>query len=273
MISALCSCFNPTETDLLAHNPSMAYEALLLPQSSKLLGLKTLILDLDETLVHSSFKPTPRSDMVIPVEIEGNVHFVYVNKRPGVDEFLAHVGTKFEVVVFTASIAKVRLRQYANPLIDKLDSYSVVSSRLFRESCVFCKGSYVKDLSLVGRDLAQCVIIDVSPSQNSPNSYSFQPENAIPITSWYDDPEDTELYRLLPVLDRLARSRDVAEFRSTSTPITPTIVDVCEEPEQSLPKQSSERPLKMHTEDNHDRSELNSPLNRSATHSFKFETE
>jgi RNA polymerase II subunit A small phosphatase-like protein len=66
--------------------------------------------------------------MVIPVEIEGKLHFVYVNKRPGVDEFLAHVGKIFEVVICTASLAKVRLRQYADPLIDKLDSYSVVSS-------------------------------------------------------------------------------------------------------------------------------------------------
>jgi hypothetical protein len=34
-------------------------------------GKKTLVLDLDETLVHSSFKPVPNPDYVIPVEIDG----------------------------------------------------------------------------------------------------------------------------------------------------------------------------------------------------------
>jgi len=29
----------------------------------------TLILDLDETLVHSSFKPVPNSDWIVPVEV------------------------------------------------------------------------------------------------------------------------------------------------------------------------------------------------------------
>jgi hypothetical protein len=34
-------------------------------------GKKTLVLDLDETLVHSSFKPVPNPDYIIPVEIDG----------------------------------------------------------------------------------------------------------------------------------------------------------------------------------------------------------
>jgi hypothetical protein len=39
---------------------------------------KCLVLDLDETLVHSSFKEIPNPDFVIPVEIDGTVHRVYV---------------------------------------------------------------------------------------------------------------------------------------------------------------------------------------------------
>ena len=62
------------------------------------------------------FQPVPNPDFVIPVEIEGNVHNVYVLKRPFVDEFLARLGPQFEIVIFTASLSK-----YADPVIDNLD--------------------------------------------------------------------------------------------------------------------------------------------------------
>jgi RNA polymerase II subunit A small phosphatase-like protein len=160
-ISALCSCFLPSEGVLRDLKGELSYEALLPPKSSKFDGMKTLVLDLDETLVHSNFSPNPRSEIIVPLELDGTSHYVYVGKRPGVDEFLAHVGLKFEVVIFTASLSKVKANQYADPLIDRLDAYSVVSSRLFRESCAFENGVYIKDLSRLGRDLSQTVIIDV----------------------------------------------------------------------------------------------------------------
>jgi len=98
---------------------------------------------------------------------------VYVLKRPGVDQFLRSVGQKFEVVVFTASLAK-----YADPLLDILDRSKIIRARLFREACVHHYGNYVKDLSQLGRKLEHTIIID-----NSPFSYMFQPDNAIPISS------------------------------------------------------------------------------------------
>lgn len=88
---------------------------------------KCLVLDLDETLVHSSFKPVPNPDFIIPVEIEDKVVEVYVLKRPFMDRFMAEVGERFEVVVFTASLSK-----YADPLLDLLDKDKVVRWRLFR---------------------------------------------------------------------------------------------------------------------------------------------
>ncbi|RYG40702.1 hypothetical protein EON68_03910, partial [archaeon] len=69
---------------------------------------KCLVLDLDETLVHSSFRPVPNADYILPVEIDGIVHHVYVIKRPGCDAFLQRMGECYEVVIFTASLAKVR---------------------------------------------------------------------------------------------------------------------------------------------------------------------
>lgn len=174
-------------------------EYLLGPMLSKHIGKKTLVLDLDETLVHSSFKPVQNADFIVPVEIEGEVHQVYVVKRPGVDEFLKAVGDKFEIVVFTASLAK-----YADPVLNFLDIYHVVHYRLFRESCHNHKGNYVKDLSRIGRDLKSTIIVD-----NSPSSYMFHPENAFPIDSWFDDENDRELLTLLPLLDVMTKVDDV----------------------------------------------------------------
>ena len=48
-----------------------------------------------------------QADFTIPVEIEGQMHNVYVIKRPGVDHFMKRVGELYEVVVFTASVSKV----------------------------------------------------------------------------------------------------------------------------------------------------------------------
>ncbi|CAK4465075.1 unnamed protein product [Aphanomyces euteiches] len=162
-------------------------------------GKKCLVLDLDETLVHSSFKPIQNPDYIIPVEIEGNVHQVYVAKRPGVDEFLRKLAEYYEIVVYTASLSK-----YADPLLDQLDVYKVIRFRLFREHCVHYEGSYVKDLSLLDRDITQSIIID-----NSPMSYLFHPRNAIGCSSFIDDMDDRELDSIASFLTDIPAVDDV----------------------------------------------------------------
>jgi len=168
---------------------------VLPPAKDNKKGMKCLVLDLDETLVHSSFKPVESCDFVIPVEIEEHVHQVYVCKRPHVDEFMKRCGEIYEIVIFTASLAK-----YADPVLDLLDVHKVIDWRLFRESCSPFKGSYVKDMGRMGRDLSKIMIID-----NSPHSYAFNPENAIPCESWFSYKNDTELLELIPVLEELSK--------------------------------------------------------------------
>jgi len=55
------------------------------------------------------FQAINNADFVVPVEIDGTVHQVYVLKRPHVDEFLRRMGELYECVLFTASLAKVIL--------------------------------------------------------------------------------------------------------------------------------------------------------------------
>ncbi|KAJ5679142.1 hypothetical protein N7462_007386 [Penicillium macrosclerotiorum] len=184
----------PVPEPPLAQEPGEHQQWLLPPPLPHLQNRKCLVLDLDETLVHSSFKVLERADFTIPVEIEGQYHNIYVIKRPGVDQFMKRVGELYEVVVFTASVSK-----YGDPLLDQLDIHNVVHHRLFRESCYNHQGNYVKDLSQVGRDLRETIIID-----NSPTSYIFHPQHAIPISSWFSDAHDNELLDLIPVLEDLA---------------------------------------------------------------------
>ncbi|OBA20750.1 NIF-domain-containing protein [Metschnikowia bicuspidata var. bicuspidata NRRL YB-4993] len=177
-----------------AFNPETGF--LLGKKDTKRFGnKKCLVLDLDETLVHSSFKYLRTADFVIPVEIEDQVHHVYVIKRPGVDEFLRKVGQWYEVVVFTASVAK-----YGDPLLNKLDIHHAVHQRLFRDSCFSYQGNFIKNLSQLGRPLEDLIIID-----NSPALYIFHPQHSVPISSWFSDTHDNELLDLLPLLEDLSR--------------------------------------------------------------------
>lgn len=69
---------------------------------------KTLILDLDETLVHSGFKSFKyKSDMVLKIDLEGKIHDIHVLIRPGAHEFLEKMSLIYELVIFTASLSKV----------------------------------------------------------------------------------------------------------------------------------------------------------------------
>eukprot|EP01113_Clastostelium_recurvatum_P050916 TRINITY_DN976_c0_g1_i1.p1 TRINITY_DN976_c0_g1~~TRINITY_DN976_c0_g1_i1.p1 ORF type:complete len:308 (-),score=67.95 TRINITY_DN976_c0_g1_i1:208-1131(-) len=167
---------------------------------------KTLILDLDETLVHSTVKPVHVYHMTVDVTLEGVQCTFYVIKRPHVDAFLQQVAQWYNVTIFTAS-----MHQYANPLLDQLDpSRALIQNRLFRESCLYKEGSFIKDLSLIGQDLATTIIVD-----NSPVAYSHNRDNALPIDNWLgDNPKDESLLNLLPFLDALRFTQDVRSILS-----------------------------------------------------------
>ncbi|CXJ10371.1 NLI interacting factor-like phosphatase [Plasmodium berghei] len=165
-------------------------EFLLGKQKGKYKGRKTVVLDLDETLIHSSLRNDKGSSFRINIELGNEKCFIYVNKRPGVDYFFQEISKYYEIVIFTASMPK-----YANAVIDKLDVNRVCSYRLFRESCTLWNNNYVKDIRLLGRDLKNVIIID-----NSTYVQKFCADNCFLIKSWFDDPTDTELYKLIPFL-------------------------------------------------------------------------
>ncbi|KAJ7937100.1 NLI interacting factor-like phosphatase-domain-containing protein [Mycena leptocephala] len=180
---------------------------------------KTLVLDLDETLIHSTSRPlfsgssstgflglgafnrNQGSGHMVEVVLGGHSTLYHVYKRPFVDFFLRTVSGWYTLVIFTAS-----MQEYADPVIDWLDAgRGILANRLFRDSCTqLPNGSYTKDLSVVDPDLSRVCLID-----NSPISYRVNEANGIPIEGWTHDPSDEALLDLLPVLDSLRFTSDV----------------------------------------------------------------
>ncbi|AED95380.1 putative protein-serine/threonine phosphatase [Arabidopsis thaliana] len=160
----------------------------------------TLVLDLDETLVHSTLESCNVADFSFRVFFNMQENTVYVRQRPHLYRFLERVGELFHVVIFTASHSI-----YASQLLDILDpDGKFISQRFYRDSCILLDGIYTKDLTVLGLDLAKVAIID-----NCPQVYRLQINNGIPIKSWYDDPTDDGLITILPFLETLAVADDV----------------------------------------------------------------
>lgn len=192
-VARLCSCLYPQQR-------RRRQNYLLPPQLPKHFGLPTVVLDLDETLVHSFELSQGQADFTVQVKEKNWA----VKCRPYAAEFLQKVSKLYEVVVFTASLSC-----YADKIIDALDAKHCVAFRLFREDCSDLGGILVKDLQRLGRDLHRIVIVDVCCRQNSPTCYLKQPDNALPVESWFGDQKDQELLQVLKELESLAGERDV----------------------------------------------------------------
>jgi len=211
----MCFVFRKQTRAIIQHK-TIRYPAANMPVSQislhrlKLVRRKVLVLDLDETLIHShhdgvlrqTVKPGTPPDFILKVTIDRHPVRFFVHKRPHVDFFLDIVSKWYELVVFTAS-----MEIYGTAVADKLDTKEgILRRRYYRQHCTLEFGSYTKDLSAICSDLQSVFILD-----NSPGAYRAYPDNAIPIKSWFNDPSDTALLNLLPVLDAL---RFVSDVRS-----------------------------------------------------------
>jgi CTD small phosphatase-like protein 2 len=141
----------------------------------------TLVLDIDETIIH--------------------YFFTYINGmffvRPFVYEFLNELKDYYEIVTFTAGT-----KDYADNILNLVDTNdNLIKYRLYRHHTTIMGCNVFKDLMRLGRDMSKIIIID-----NLKDNFKLQPNNGLFIKTWTSDINDNQLYDLEKIL------RDIALF-------------------------------------------------------------
>jgi len=144
----------------------------------------SLILDLDETLVHFKINNEDDSEGVLQI-------------RPGVVPFLEKVGKYYELIVFTAAT-----QDYGDLLIDAIEENNIYFEyRFYRQHTVIIGNDFVKDLNRIGRPIDKIIIVD-----NMPQNFRLQKENGINIKAfWGEDVNDNALEELGKILENIAK--------------------------------------------------------------------
>jgi len=130
----------------------------------------TLVLDLDETVVH--YIKYKNSE--------------YIQVRPYLDDFIKELSQFYEIIIFTASF-----KSYADLAINGIDPEKKIKYRLYRQHTTKIGNTFIKDLAKLGRDLKKVIIID-----NCSDNYSLQPKNGINVIDFVGNEDDDILLHL-----------------------------------------------------------------------------
>ncbi|OHS98939.1 CTD nuclear envelope phosphatase 1 [Tritrichomonas foetus] len=160
---------------------------------------KVLVLDLDETLIHSSeYPPHPKVESFRC----GNPEII-VHKRPGVDVFIQMATTLFDTYIYTYGTL-----MYADPILDELCPMIRQDHRLYRHRCTIKKGKVKKDLQRFNRPMSDVILIE-----DSATAKKQHPDNTILIPAWQGSPADRVLIDYLPnVLMQCSLVADVRQI-------------------------------------------------------------
>ena len=168
---------------------------------------KLLILELDETLIHTSFVQVPNCDY----DYKSNINFlerpvtVFVYKRPYLNEFLYQMSKYYNIIIYSSNVP-----EYSNPLIDKLDEEKVIYKRIYKDKKIELNGKLISDLTKLIYEYGKNIIII---SNNSLHSFiNDSNNNTLPINSWNFKKSDDELIKLKSFLEFLSSVNDVRDY-------------------------------------------------------------
>lgn len=171
-----------------------------------------LVLDIDETLVHS--EPVVEQSIEKPefavkkhdryIEFpnpNGTIDVYGVRFRPYLIEFLERMSQVYDLAVYTASA-----RDYADAVLDQLDpTKTKFVARLYRDHCSPVSNMNIKNMKIFpGND---AILID-----NLIYSYAFQLNQGVPICPFVDDMMDVELKDLATILERVIEYESVYQL-------------------------------------------------------------
>lgn len=156
-----------------------------------------LILDLDETLIHSDLECRFEEHHHY---LESSGGLIPLNFRPNLFEFLDFCSKHFDLVIYTASCS-----DYADPILDYLEKdKKYFNNRFYREHCISYHNMFLKDLTIFGKELSKTLIVD-----NCLFSFSHYLNNGVLITSYYNETDDLDLLSLIEFFKTIIDVEDV----------------------------------------------------------------
>lgn len=162
-----------------------------------------LVLDIDETLVHSELTveqdrqkySAQGKEFDKTIEFKnpnGTVDIYGVRYRPFLQEFLERMSRLFDIAVYTASA-----KEYADAVVQHIDpDNKYICARFYRDHCVRVNGMNIKNMNIF--DGHKAMIVD-----NLIYSYAYHMSQGIPICPFVDDAMDVELKDLAEILENI----------------------------------------------------------------------
>ncbi|XP_070617232.1 CTD small phosphatase-like protein 2-B isoform X4 [Erythrolamprus reginae] len=157
-------------------------------------------LNKEGTLALSSLTAAWDDASTFTTPFQDSSYQVSIKLRPHLPEFLEAVAKIYEIFVF--STAK---QDYADQMLKVFGPHrKLIRHRFYQEDCLCSNGSYVKDLSVIERDLDRTVAVATSLQ-----AFPYQMSNVIVVPKWQGDRQDKELLRLIPALQTISRAVDI----------------------------------------------------------------
>ena len=143
----------------------------------------SLVLDLDETLIHFKVNHDHNDEGVLKL-------------RPGINTFLEVIKEYYELILFTEAS-----EAYTELIIETFNKKNIFDYKFYRQHTIIIGQDFVKDLQRIGRPLDKIIIID-----NIEQNFRMQKNNGILIKPFYgEDSNDQALVDLIPILVNIAK--------------------------------------------------------------------